>query len=65
MKHRLAITADGNGIEATAFNPDYPRVPYRVVIERRAPGNLIEANIPEGSKVFRYLIKVAREQVAQ
>ena len=61
--HRLALTPDGE-IEATAPNPDSPRVPHRVVISRRAPGNLITANVAEGSDVFRYLIRAARQHIA-
>jgi hypothetical protein len=60
IPHRLAITPDGR-IEATAFNPNSPRFPFRVVIERRSPGNVIEANVPEGSDTFHILVKAARQ----
>lgn len=63
IPHRLAITPDGM-IEATAPNPNAPRFPFRVVIDRRAPGNVIESNVPEDSDVFRQLVKAARQHVA-
>jgi len=63
IPYRIAVTPDGT-IEATAFNPNAPRFPFRVVIERRAPGNVIESNVPEGSDIFRILVKAARQYVA-
>lgn len=63
IPHHLAVTPDGT-IEATAFNPNAPRVPHRVVIERRAPGNVISSNVPEGSDIFRQLVRAARQHVS-
>lgn len=60
---RLALTPDG-AIEATTPNPNYPRDPWRVVIDRRAPGRVIENNTPQGSDVFRWLVRAARQHVA-
>lgn len=63
IPHRLAVMPDGT-IEATTPNPDSPRVPFRVVIERRAPGNVIESNVREGTDTFRHLVKAARQHIA-
>ena len=60
---RVALNSEGK-IEATMFNRNYPTIPFRVLIEERMPGNLIETNVSESLNEFRWLIRAARKFIA-
>lgn len=59
--YRVGLTANGD-IEAAAPNPDYPRTPFRVVIDSRT-GNLVESSVLIDSDKFARLIRAARQYV--
>jgi len=59
---RCAFTLAGN-IEATSFDRDHPRDPWRLVIDPRT-GHVLDANVAIGTDMFRWLVTEARQHVA-
>lgn len=56
-KIRLAATVDGD-IEAAAG------ATHRMVIDRRT-GDVLQSNVAEGTDMFRWLVRAAREHVSK
>lgn len=59
---RLAANPHGQ-IEATFTPWNDRRAISRVLIDCRT-GNVLESNVPEGSRIFEHLVKEARRHVA-
>ncbi len=57
------LAEDGN-IFAATMEPSPSQSPYRVVVDKRT-GDVISATMKEGTDLYRWLVKAARQHVSR